>query len=1621
MECKIALLDGTDYTCTVEKRAKGQALFDKVCDHLNLLEKDYYGITYRDAESQKNWLDTTKELKKQIGNGPCNFAFNVKFYPPDPAQLSEDITRYFLCLQLRDDVISGRLPCSFSTHTLLGSYTVQSEVGDYDADLHGPGYISEVRLAPNQTKELEEKVMELHRSYIGMSPAEAEMLFLENSKKLSMYGVDLHHAKDSESVDIMLGVSSSGLLVYRDKLRINRFAWPKILKISYKRNNFYIKVRPGELEQIDSTIGFKLPNHKAAKRLWKVCVEHHTFFRLVSPEAPPKRFLSLGSKFRYSGRTQAQTRRASAQIARPAPQFKRTSSRRHTVAVSMDNAPANNHDNVKFSKPVITTDDLITAETPEKKVEEMNSVEEESKTDESEQAPPTSVTKSCPYSSGPLGSELSLPSSPVSSPKVRRRRRESSRKRAASVSPAKTTAGCRRRQAQADRKAALLEERALLLSARKQRLDQNRTRGGTLFSFSLHLPDLSALLDDDGYLSFPDLTELRFLPESLQHFIPIKSPSLIPCFLFIFFFLLSTSFSVPYALTLSFPLALCLCYLEPKAASLGSSLTQGFRDSSDDETDSDRTDFACDDDTSATESDSEDDSDTRMQYSFIKRIKGENVFVKHSNLMLEETDTPAELKKHQMIISELKRSFLEVRPEACVVNEWGRRLSPSPVRCPLQERPSIIKPLVCTQEVSSEVKADPEEVSEQSDHVTDAVESSVELQQEVFLESGVIEEEKETSSETITEKTTEREIQCVKTQYEVERAKDMSSVPSVGQKEKYMVALNEAIAMGRYSARSSSVEDESVVERKVKEGAILEEDVQGAKSCIGPFIGWAVPVESDWLPVQTSNQTKGILAGNQAAMCHKEDGSGVVEMNKHIVLSWEQQDQSIDSEEDIKDTEPGALVEISSKTQDEEMVILENVNSNEMPVFYNDNVENSNQEWVDEVVGDIKNFDYSQHLECNEEEHVEETIILETKVERQPCGEMDEQTVQIWHERHQSIEFSEEIEETDIDTPLGREETFSETQDWEELLENVNSNEMSEFYNDCVENSNQELDDEAVGDSEKINYSQHLDLNEEEPVEEPIILETQFVRQPCEEMVEHTVSIWDQKGQGIEVEEEIEETEIGTCFGREESSLETQDERSENVNSNEMPVLSYDILENSNQELVDEAVGDNEKLNYYQHLDLIEEEPVEEPIILETQIERQTVQIWDHENQSIEFVEEIEETEIDTPLGREETFSETQDQEELLENVNSNEMSVLSYQELDDEAVGDSENINYSQHLDLNEEEPVEEPIILETQFERQTVQIWDHEHQSIEFLEEIEETEIGTCFGREETSLETQDEEMSENVNSNEMSVLFHDILENQEWVDEVVGDIDKLDFNDEEHIILDSQMVSQPCGEFTLNTKFISLSEQNKSAHQLQEEIFYFEDKACPLPTHLDKQSSCQKPNITYNKVEEERSELDCGTNKEEDIQEIYEVNQEVHKASTLPPLECEQSEEPVLDETVKDVPVVHTETKTITYESSEVDANGDSDPGVLMSAQTITSESNSTTTTTHIMKTVKDGISETRIEKRIVITGDADIDHDQALAQAIKEAKAQHPDMSVTKVVVHKESEMSPTSGDVSITQE
>ncbi|XP_064626196.1 protein 4.1-like isoform X5 [Lineus longissimus] len=349
-KAKVLLLDGSEADVDVDKAAKGQDLLDKVCEKLDLVEKDYFGLLYRETADIWMWLTADKKIAKQIKSANnWVFEFRVKFYPPNPMVLQEDLTRYHLCQQLRNDILADRLPCSFVTHAILGSYTVQSELGDNESG-SSTDYLKDYYFAPNQTPELLEKIVELHRTHRGQTPADADLHFLDNAKKLAMYGVDLHKCvlevvpnslkqsvekTDSEKLEILVGVCCTGLLIYRDKLRINRFSWPKILKISYKRDNFYIKIRPGEFEPCECTIAFKCPNHKMAKRLWKTAVEHHTFFRLKEPEPATKAtlFPKFGSRFHYSGRTQFQ---ASALIDRPAPAFDRKPSKRKCQTMDGD-------------------------------------------------------------------------------------------------------------------------------------------------------------------------------------------------------------------------------------------------------------------------------------------------------------------------------------------------------------------------------------------------------------------------------------------------------------------------------------------------------------------------------------------------------------------------------------------------------------------------------------------------------------------------------------------------------------------------------------------------------------------------------------------------------------------------------------------------------------------------------------------------------------------------------------------------------------------------------------------------------------------------------------------------------------------------------------------------------------------------------------------------------------------------------------------------------------------------------------------------------------------------------------------------------------------------------------
>ncbi|KAM9260793.1 band 4.1-like protein 3 [Cariama cristata] len=1326
MQCKVTLLDGSEYACEVEKRSRGQVLFDKVCEHLNLLEKDYFGLTYRDTENQKNWLDPAKEIKKQIRSGAWQFAFNVKFYPPDPAQLSEDITRYYLCLQLRDDIVSGRLPCSFVTLALLGSYTVQSELGDYDPDEYGSDYVSEFRFAPNHTKELEDKVIELHKSHRGMTPAEAEMHFLENAKKLSMYGVDLHHAKDSEGVEIMLGVCASGLLIYRDRLRINRFAWPKVLKISYKRNNFYIKIRPGEFEQFESTIGFKLPNHRAAKRLWKVCVEHHTFFRLLLPEAPPKKFLTLGSKFRYSGRTQAQTRRASALIDRPAPYFERSSSKRYTMSRSLDGASVNENHEMYMKDSVsaaevgtgqyattkgISQTNLITTVTPEKKAEEEKD-DEEGKKKRAEEVTPVSAVR---HDTKPplLGADShhpspsSQPGPHVPSAKLRRRCKESARTKSLGCEGPKENAPKHgESEPDSDRKGrGCSAEQDVAFG-----YTQKAGKGGTLFSFSLQLPEsFPSLLDDDGYLSLPNLSETNLLPASVQHYLPIRSPSLVPCFLFIFFFLLSASFSVPYALTLSFPLAMCLCYLEPKAASLSASLANDLSDSSEEETDSERTDTAADGETTATESDQEEDGDLKAQNSLIKRIQGENVYVKHSNLMLEDLDkTQEDLMKHQTNISELKRTFLETSTETAVSNEWEKRLSTSPVRLAArQEDAPMIEPLV------------PEETKEER-------EKSEKL---IFLQKGG---------------TTFLELQP------------------------------------------------SVIEKKLQEGESAGTLVTSHQIIIQKSIPSSLEGTEDWVIIDkipsevVDGESKKNLAYKVVTVSSKTAfPPEILKSSTVLMQSFEDLESEIQSKEENKqkmftlgksyDTVSGKIVTMTSKAKEGEKA-------------------------------------------------VEPSVEALQKMER---------------EVQESVKIIPAVGKYEILQPVTEEKARRGSD---------------------VPSTKRKLSDSLTPIKEA---ESHLQSPEEESLKKALKVDQEL-------QLRGTL--------GSEAEKHLggEAVRAG-AFARRDESL------SEWRYSREQPLTiatAHYVTESSASKVVTKQFTSEKTLDGSDIFSLIESA-----------------------RKPTEFIGGVTSTShswaqrIDTTTSQEITLS------EMKEAVQPQQDTVKKI---------------------------VQETVVIE---ERRGMDV-------------------------------------------------------------RASGDPAKV-----AGLALDAQAAAAPAVAAGVKGKEGSAGTTGSA-----------EDEREEAGKALSKQAGAAAAAASCKQAEGHSTTVHPSESLERKPHfESPVVKTETISFSTVP------AGGENLEISTKEVPVVHTETKTITYESSQVDCGADSELGVLMSAQTITSETTSTTTTTHITKTVKGGISETRIEKRIVITGDADIDHDQALAQAIKEAKEQHPDMSVTKVVVHKETEITPEDGE------
>ncbi|XP_030209234.1 FERM, ARHGEF and pleckstrin domain-containing protein 1 isoform X3 [Gadus morhua] len=306
---RVQLLDDTQEVFQISQRSPGKLLFDLVANHLNLVEGDYFGLEYQDHRKMTVWLDLLKPILKQIRR-PKNtiLRFVVKFFPPDHTQLMEELTRYLFALQIKHDLACGRLICNDTSAALMVSHIIQSEIGDFD-ETQSWQHLLHNKYLPDQDA-LRDKITDCHRKHVGQTPAESDYQLLEIARRLEMFGIRQHPAKDREGTKLSLAVAHTGVLVFQGYTRINAFNWSKIRKLSFKRKRFLIKLRsdPAQQSNHHDTLEFSMASRDCCKVFWKVCVEHHAFFRLFEePKPKPKPVLfTRGSSFRFSGRTQKQ-------------------------------------------------------------------------------------------------------------------------------------------------------------------------------------------------------------------------------------------------------------------------------------------------------------------------------------------------------------------------------------------------------------------------------------------------------------------------------------------------------------------------------------------------------------------------------------------------------------------------------------------------------------------------------------------------------------------------------------------------------------------------------------------------------------------------------------------------------------------------------------------------------------------------------------------------------------------------------------------------------------------------------------------------------------------------------------------------------------------------------------------------------------------------------------------------------------------------------------------------------------------------------------------------------------------------------------------------------------------
>uniref|UniRef100_A0A8C3XKJ6 Tyrosine-protein phosphatase n=1 Tax=Chelydra serpentina TaxID=8475 RepID=A0A8C3XKJ6_CHESE len=241
--CNIHFLDGSVQSFKVNKQDTGQVLLDMAYNHLGVTEKEYFGLQQsEESVDSPRWLESSKPVRKQL---------------------------------------KGGFPC-----------TIHFRFGDHNSSVHHSGYLSNYCFIPDQNEDFLTKVESLHEQHSGLKQSEAESCYINIARTLEFYGVELHSGRDLHNLDLMIGIASGGIAVYRKCICTSFYPWMNILKISFKRKKFFIQQRQKHNESREHIVAFNMLNYRACKNLWKSCVEHHTFFQTKSSLPHERKILS---------------------------------------------------------------------------------------------------------------------------------------------------------------------------------------------------------------------------------------------------------------------------------------------------------------------------------------------------------------------------------------------------------------------------------------------------------------------------------------------------------------------------------------------------------------------------------------------------------------------------------------------------------------------------------------------------------------------------------------------------------------------------------------------------------------------------------------------------------------------------------------------------------------------------------------------------------------------------------------------------------------------------------------------------------------------------------------------------------------------------------------------------------------------------------------------------------------------------------------------------------------------------------------------------------------------------------------------------------------------------------